>query len=183
MKPLVTPEERELYPGALIRVAVAVLGDTMIPEELKEVSAQYEITMPHLGSVNCYGLKLRDLEEKLTKAYETYYREPTVTVYYVAKDLADSASPFGYVSITGCVANPGQVNIPATRDLSLLRALQLAGNTTPVAKKTAVLVTRVENGKEVQYEVDLTKIGKPGFSHYNMQLRAGDYVNVPESNF
>lgn len=176
-----TPEERELYPGANIRVAVAALGVLVISEEIKEVSSQYEITMPYLGAVNCRGLKLRGLEEKLAKAYETIYREPSVTVYYMAKELSDGSSPFGVVHIVGCVGNPGPVNIPATRDLSLLRALQLAGNPTRVANTTKVILTRVEDGKEKLYKIDLTKIGQPGYSHYNMQLRAGDYINVPES--
>ncbi len=174
--------ERELYPGSHIRVAVSVLGEPVFPEEIKEISAQYEIMMPLLGVVSCQGLKLRALEEKLAKDYATYFRDPTVSVYYVTKELADGTSPFGSVLVTGEVNKPGHVSIPSTRDLTLLRAIQLAGGTTRIANTRKVQLTRgLEDGKKAQYRIDMLKIGEEGADHLNVTLKAGDVIFVPES--
>jgi len=91
-------------------------------------------------------------------------------------------SPWGSVLITGEVAHPGPVNMTATRELTVTRALMLAGGATSTADKTKVRVTRREkDGALKRFIVDIDKIGKDGRSDLDVALKPGDVVWIPES--
>jgi len=174
--------EPTIKPGLTLRVAVTASGAEAVQETLKEVNANGEILMPLIAAVKCEGLTIVELQEKIKVAYKDYYIDPQVTVCFVYQDNSGMKSPWGSVLITGEVAHPGPVNMTATRELTVTRALMLAGGATPTADKTRVRVTRREkDGALKRFVVDIDKIGKDGRSDLDVALKPGDVVWIPES--
>lgn len=168
--------------GLVLRVAVTASGSSAVAEEAKEVNANGEILMPLIGAVKCEGLTLVQLQDKIKESYKNYYIEPQVTVGFVYQENSGMKSPWGSVLVTGEVAHPGPVNMTATRDLTVTRALMLAGNVTALAKKSGVRVTRRQkDGALKRYTVDIELIGKEGRTDLDLLLKPGDVVWVPES--
>lgn len=174
--------EPTIKPGLTLRVAVTASGATAVQEGLNEVNANGEILLPLIGSVKCEGLTIVDLQEKIKTAYKNYYIEPQVTVGFVYAENAGMKSPWGSVLLMGEIGRPGPVNMPSTRDLTVTRALMLAGGATSLADKRNVRVTRREkDGALKKFVVDIDKIGKEGRSDLDIALKPGDVVWVPES--
>jgi len=174
--------EPTIKPGLTLRVAVTASGSTAVQEGLNEVNANGEILMPLIGSVKCDGLTIVELQERIKTAYKNYYIEPQVTVGFVYGENAGMKSPWGSVLIMGEIGRPGPVNMPSTRDLTVTRALMLAGGATALADKRNVRVTRREkDGSLKKFVVDIDKIGKEGRSDLDIALKPGDVVWVPES--
>jgi len=174
--------EPTIKPGLTLRVAVTASGSMAVQEGLNEVNANGEILLPLIGSVKCEGLTIVDLQEKIKTAYKNYYIEPQVTVGFVYVENAGMKSPWGSVLLMGEIGRPGPVNMPSTRDLTVTRALMLAGGATLLADKRNVRVTRREkDGTLKKFVVDIEKIGKEGRSDLDIALKPGDVVWVPES--
>ena len=174
--------EPTIKPGLTLRVAVTASGAEAVQEGLKEVNANGEILMPLIGSVKCEGMTVVDLQEKIRTAYKDYYIEPQVTVGFVYAENAGMKSPWGSVLMMGEIGRPGPVNMSSTRDLTVTRALMLAGGVTALADKRNVRVTRREkDGSLKKFFVDIDKIGKEGRSDLDIALKPGDVVWVPES--
>ena len=181
--PVHVPEgEPTIMPGLTLRVAVTASGAEAVKEELKEVNANGEILMPLIGAMKCEGLTVVELQEKIKTAYKDYFIDPQVTVGFIYVENAGMKSPWGSVLLMGEVARPGPVNMPSTRDLTVTRAVMLAGGATPLADKRKVKVTRREqDGTLKKFIVDIEKIGKDGRSDLDVSLKPGDVVWVPES--
>jgi polysaccharide export outer membrane protein len=172
--------EPVIRPGLTLRVSVTASGAPAVREELKEVNVNGEILMALIGAVKCEGLQTIELEEQLKTAYKEYFLDPQAQVGFVYEQ--GMKSPWGEVLVSGCVQREGPVNMPSTRDLSVMRAVMFSGGATPLANKTRVLVWRREkNGALKKFKVDLVEIGKEGRADLDIRLKAGDVVWVPES--
>lgn len=142
-----------------------------------------DITLPLLlqEPIACDGLTLEALKQKLLKAYSKYYKQPMITVTFGNTD-GRGVSPWGTITVLGEVGNPGPVNMPATMDLTVTKALQAAGGCRQYADKTAIRVTRCDkDGNQTRTYVNLNEIGKDGRVDKDMPLRAGDVIWVPET--
>ena len=166
--------------GLTLRIGVTASGDAAVQDVMKEVDLNGQVLMPLIGAVKCEGLTIIELQEALTEAYKKYFIDPQVTVNFVYQQ--GMKSPWGTVLMTGEVNKFGPVDMPSTRDLTVTRALMLAGGTTPLANKKKVLVWRREkNGDLNKFEVDIDAIGKKGLQELDITLKPGDVVFVPES--
>jgi protein involved in polysaccharide export with SLBB domain len=174
--------EPTIKSGLTLRVGVTASGSAAVADEAKEVNANGEILMPLIGAVKCEGLTIVELQEKIKAAYKAYFIEPQVTVGFLYQENAGMKSPWGSVLVTGEVGHPGPVNMSATRELTVTRALMLAGGTTAVADKRNVRVTRREKtGALKRFNVDIDLIGKEGRTDLDIALKPGDVIWVPES--
>ncbi len=84
------------------------------------------------------------------------------------------------VFVMGEVRRPG--SIPFAKDLTVVRALALAGGFTPFASPSKVMVIRVEAAQRITLRVDVADLLKGGEAQ-DVVLRAGDVIHVPESLF
>ena len=172
----------KVAPGIALNVVVST--SSMPPVQMKVLVDQNgDLTLPHLlqQPVHCDGLKLDELQQKLVKEYSVYYRQPQVSVTFGEYD-GRGVSPWGTVKVMGEVMVPGPVNMPSTMDLTVTKAIQLAGNLKPFADKSGIVVTRCDkDGNRTRTIVDLIDIGKGGRADLDMRLRAGDVVYVPET--
>jgi len=171
-----------IRPGISLTVQVGTAASP--PQTMNVIVDQKgDITLPLLlqKSVACDGLTLEALKQKLVKEYSHYYRQPQITVTFAPYD-GKGVSPWGTVTVLGEVGSPGPVNMPATMDQTVTKALQAAGGLKPFADRSRIRVTRCDkDGKQTRYYVDLDEIGKDGRVDKDMVLRAGDVVWVPET--
>lgn len=168
--------------GVVLHIQVGSTGLQPVDMEV-QVDQQGCILPPYLLTepIKCDGLTIQELQDKLTKAYEQYIRQPQVTARFGAFDANNGVSPYGVVSVMGEVGRPGPVNIPATMDLTVTKALMAAGGTRQFADKRKVRVTRVaEDGTRSTTFVDLIEIGENGRIDKDIVLKPGDVIYVHE---
>ncbi|MBM4165012.1 MAG: hypothetical protein FJ222_11325 [Lentisphaerae bacterium] len=168
--------------GHTLSIGVSSAGQKDIPITSYSVSAKGEILMSLIGAVPCDGLSLQELQKKLEDLYGQYIHEPQISVSFVYAPEGGGLSPWGTVLVMGEVVRKGPVNIPPTRDLTVLKAIQMAGGTTPVAAISKVYVTRkVSESERRRIEINLTEIGRRGDTSKDIVLQPDDVVFVPET--
>ena len=172
----------KVRPGIALGITVTATGTQGGSSRQYFVDADGCISMDLIGQVKCDGLTLVGLQQKITAAYKKYYVDPHVTATFVYQSGGSMVSPWGSVTVLGEVGRPGPVDVPATMDLRLTRAIMLAGGANAIADKRRVLVTRCDkDGKQTKTRVDLIEIGEDGRPDKDMLLKAGDVVWVPMS--
>lgn len=170
----------KVRPGVALAISVTAVGSPGRESKQYFVDAEGCITMELVGRIKCEGKTLVELQETVAAAYKEYYIEPSVTATFLSGQ--GMVSPWGTVKVLGEVGRPGPVDVPSTMDLTVLRALQLAGGVTSIADKRRVKVTRCDKeGKRTSTIVDIIEIGEAGRPDKDMQLKAGDVVYVPMS--
>jgi protein involved in polysaccharide export with SLBB domain len=166
--------------GITLRLGVTASGAAAVPDALKEVDLSGKILLPFIDAVKCEGLTVLELQDEITERYKKFFIDPQVTVNFVYQP--GLKSPWGTVLMTGEVAKFGPVDMPSTRDLTVTRALMMAGGATPLANKKKVLVWRREKSGDLKkFEVDIDAIGQKGDRKQDIKLVSGDVVFVPES--
>jgi polysaccharide export outer membrane protein len=94
-----------------------------------------------------------DIEELMLKG------NPRLNIPLQPNDIINvPMERYGDVYIFGQVNEPGQIQMKKSRPLTLLRAIAQAGGFTERARKSAVLITRRQNGKEIKIKVNVRKI-------------------------
>lgn len=168
-----------LRTGLTIAIHVTVADKTEVPTQVRLISPENTVMLPFVGVVSCEGMTIRKFREHLTKLYGDYLHDPVVSAEFVT--TGDAESPWGKVRVMGHVAREGWINIPATRDLSLLSALQRAGGVSKGAKRTRVRITRnMPDGTKKVFSADLDKLGEKGDETQDIPLQPGDTVWVAE---
>ena len=167
-------------PGVALAISVTAAGVSNRESKQYFVDAEGCISMELVGTLNCNGLTLVELQQKIAAAYKEYYVDPSVTATFVYQPGGNMVSPWGTVTVLGEVGRPGPVDMPSTEELPLTRALMLAGGANSIADKRRVLVTRcLKDGTQQKTRVNLNEIGEDGRADKDMALKAGDVVWVP----
>ncbi len=171
-----------IRPGVVMIIQVGTISQPPTSMQV-QVDQKGEITLQYLlkEPVQCNGLSLEALKEKLVEAYLVYIKQPQVSVTFAPFD-GKGVSPWGTVTVLGEVVMPGPVNMPPTMDLTVTKVLQAAGGLRPFANKSKILVTSCDKeGNQKRTVVNLKEIGEKGRIDMDIALRAGDVVWVPES--
>ena len=178
----ISADDPVLKTGYTLVVSVSVGEKIEVEPLLVQVSDQNEVTLPLIGKVVCTDMTLNAFRSHLTTRYSVYYVNPEVSASFVVSDTG--ASPWGAVLVQGRVLREGWVNIPATKDLTVTRAIQLAGGFGPSASKDDVVVHRTNpDGTRQRLKVDIRSIGRKGNLENDILLQSGDVINVSEKNF
>ena len=169
--------------GYTLKFSVSTGGRLEVTDQIKRVSDKGSISMPLVGVVACEGLTRKELSDRLAGLYEQFLRDPVVSVDFVYEGKPEEVSPWGAVVVYGWVLRPGVVNIPSTRDLTVSRAIQLAGGADKVANQSKIRVSRLQkDGTKKTIFVDLLEVAE-GFREKDIKLEPGDVINVPESTW
>jgi len=177
-------EAVKLRPGLMLKLSVLVAGKEEINEPAKQVSDAGTIVLPLLGKLTVAGMTLDELRVRLTGRYKKYFIDPEVSLDFVRDTTGEGISPWGFVTVLGRVREPGQIAIPATRDMTVSGAIQQAGGLGASAKVGGILVTRtMPDGKTVTRSINLYAAGAAGRLEEDIVLEANDVVFVPESMF
>ena len=133
------------------------------------VNAAGAITLPLIGAASVAGMTAQQIEIHLAGKYrEKYLQDPQVSVFI--KEFTTER-----ISIDGAVSKPGIY--PLTGQITLLRALALAGGFGPIANSSEVMLFRVnEKGqREVAvFDVDKIRSGKSD----DPQIKGDDLIVV-----
>lgn len=125
-----------------------------------------EIDFPVIGKIKVGGLTRYDLIDLLKNKLEPdYIKKPNINIR-----IANFK-----VSVLGDVARPGSYNIPNER-ITILEALALAGDLNISGKRNDIMVQREEDGKKIEYKVDL--LSKKTFTSPIYYLQQNDVVYV-----
>jgi len=146
---------------------------------LQRVSSAGEVSIPLLGAVKVAGLTLRQAETLIEKEYLDggYYIKPQVILSF------NSYGPRS-VSVLGQVNNPSSIDFPIERQqISIVSAITKAGGFTRVARPDFVKVTRMVDGKETVFTVDVTAYLSDTSKQQEFELLPDDIVFVPERVF
>jgi polysaccharide biosynthesis/export protein len=119
------------------------------------VNAAGAISLPLVGQVAVGGLTSQEVEERIAARYaEKYLQNPQVSVFI--KEFTSER-----ITIEGAVARPGI--FPLTGQITLLRALAIAGGFGSIANTSEVMLYRV-NEKNVRqvavFDVEKIRAGK-----------------------
>lgn len=134
------------------------------------VDTKGEIEFPVLGTVKIGGLTREESIQMLkSKLSPDYIKEPNINI-----KIANYK-----VTVLGDVVRPGSYNIPNER-ITILEAIGLAGDLNLSGNRSNVKVQREENGKKVEYNVNL--LSKKIFTSPVYYLQQNDVVYV-EPNY
>jgi polysaccharide export outer membrane protein len=147
--------------GAGDKLRVVVFGQDGISNTYI-VDAGGNVSLPLIGSMPARGITAQQLSQRIAaRLKQGYVREPHVTVE------VETYRPF---FILGEVTTPGQY--PYVADMTVEKAIAIAGGFAPRAFKQTVELTHNAQGRQIKSEVPL---GYP--------LRPGDTVLVKERWF
>jgi polysaccharide export outer membrane protein len=147
--------------GAGDKLRVVVFGQDGISNTYI-VDAGGNVSLPLIGSVAARGITTQQLSQRIAERLKQgYVREPHVSVE------VETYRPF---FILGEVTTPGQY--PYVADMTVEKAIAIAGGFAPRADKTTVELTPSGPGEQIKGAVPL-----------NYPLRPGDTVLVKERWF
>ncbi|MDP4724122.1 MAG: polysaccharide biosynthesis/export family protein [Crocinitomicaceae bacterium] len=123
------------------------------------------INFPVLGFVQVAGLTRLEATVKLQELLGAYVTDPVVNIQI--KNFK--------VSILGEVARPGAYTLPSDR-VSILEAVAMAGDLKLSGIRQNVLLVREQDGKRIEYRLDLTQ--KDIYQSPAYYLRQNDVIYV-----
>ena len=119
------------------------------------VNAAGAISLPLIGQVTIAGLTTQEVEQRIATRYsEKYLQDPQVSVFI--KEFTSER-----ITIEGAVQRPGI--FPLTGQITLLRALAIAGGFGSIANTSEVMLYRVNEKNERQvavFDVEKIRAGK-----------------------
>ena len=124
------------------------------------------INIPLLGSINTTDKSPKSLADNIQEELRSFVKSPSVNIRLLNFR----------VSILGEVKQPGTFTVLEER-FTLPQALGLAGDLTISGDRTNVLVIRNQNGKKINFNIDLTKSAFMQSPVYF--LKQNDIVYVP----
>jgi polysaccharide biosynthesis/export protein len=138
------------------------------------ISQEYTITLPLIGTIDLKGKTLRQCEEMVRSLYnKDFLVNPQVTI--MVKEYSKRT-----VDVQGQVGNPGAIEFPQEKGLSLVQAVTRAGGFTRLADKKRVMLTRHQSdGSTKTYTINVTEIIE-GNSRDLWILQKDDSIFVPE---
>ena len=134
------------------------------------VNSEGNVQLPKLGNIQAAGLTKKQLTENITKAVlaRKELLNPIVEIRHLNFE----------VTVLGEVANPTVITVPSEQ-ISLVKALGLAGDLTIYGKRENVLIIREEDGKRTTTHVNLNSASFLSSPYY--YLKANDVVYVEPS--
>jgi polysaccharide export outer membrane protein len=171
-QPSDAPPDYVIGPGDTLDVFVWRNDDlsTNVP-----VRPDGRISMPLVEDMLAVGKTPSALARDIEGVLGEFIREPTVNI--IVRTTGGSSG----VQVVGSVGTPQSV--PYREGMRVLDAIVTAGGLTEFAAGNRATIVRTAGQGAVECRVRLTSLINDGDISQNVQLRPGDVVIVPESNF
>jgi polysaccharide export outer membrane protein len=168
---IIVGENYVLKPSDVITVEIYQEDDL---EKTVRVEGDGTVALALIGKVKVAGMTVAEAQSLITDLYNRdYLVDPQVSV------LVTSFSP-KVVHVLGSVNNPGVVEIPPDRDLTLTEAIAAVRGVSRLGNPKSITIKRVEqDGRSRQMEVNFNRIVTDPDSK-DIVLQEGDTVWVPE---
>ncbi|MER8785989.1 polysaccharide export protein [Mesorhizobium sp. M1006] len=157
--------EQPLSPNDVLEVNVFQVDNL---NRTVQVDAGGQISLPLVGTITAAGKTVRQLEQEVETAYGAkYLQSPDVTIF-VKESIGQRITVDGEVNKAGIY--------PVSSNSSLLDAIALAGNFSPIGDASKVFVYRTigQNTLVANYNVEAIRAGKMR----NPRIYGGDKVVV-----
>ncbi|MEG3177589.1 XrtA/PEP-CTERM system exopolysaccharide export protein [Sphingomonas sp. RB3P16] len=144
-----------------------------------QVRPDGRITTPLISDMPAVGKTPRMLADDMKIALGEYIKDPIVSV--IVENFSGTFSQ--QVRIVGATAKPA--SIPYRANMTLLDAMISVGGLSEYAAGNRAKLVRYnrDTGKQVEYNLKLSKLLKDGDSRANVRLEPGDVIIIPESMF
>jgi polysaccharide biosynthesis/export protein len=165
------PTEAPLGPGDVFELHIYYGSNEL--KSTHRLNTSGKISVQFIGTVDAAGRRVAELEQDVQKRLaDGYLREPVVSI-----TLTEANSQ--RVTVYGQVIKAS--TIPFAAGMTIVEAIAQSGGFSPMAKKNAVQVTRIVDGKKVSFTVPVESIGEG--KRPNFAMEPGDTVFVPERLF
>ena len=160
-----------LGPGDLLSITVYAGGDKEV-DFTGYISALGTISSPLLGEIKVAGMTTYELERSM--------RDTLAKDFYVNPQVMVTVKEYGgQVFIMGEVRKPGAYGLQER--MTVLGACLLAEGFTDFAAPGRTKVTRMVNGQQKRFKIDLVKVREG--KKEDMPLQRGDRIEVPRRRF
>jgi len=138
------------------------------------ISQDYTVTFPLIGTISVRGKTLRQVEQQVRVLYDRdYLVNPQITL--LVSEYAKRT-----VDVQGQVGQPGAVEFPHEKGMTLLGAIARAGGFTRLADKSKVMLTRINaSGQRETIRVNANELIE-GRSKESWALNPDDSIFIPE---
>ncbi|QBG45947.1 hypothetical protein EGM51_00415 [Verrucomicrobia bacterium S94] len=172
----------ELTAGDALEISVEVDGNMEVASYQSEIRSTGRVTLPLVGDVAISGMTLEEARLAIAAAYGKYFVSKPVIIINRVNDLANTE--WGFVTVTGAVAQPGRVSIPSAQGIKLTSVISNSGGFAASAKKSEIRITRkLEDGRKIRVNINYNDIGQDGDADSDITLFQGDIVYVPQRIF
>jgi polysaccharide export outer membrane protein len=146
---LAIAKDYRIGPNDLLEVEVLDI-DNM--KRTVRVNAAGAVSLPLIGATPVAGLTSQEAEDRIADKYrEKYLQNPQVSVFI--KEFTTER-----ITVEGAVAHPGM--FPLAGQMTLLRALALAGGFGPIANPREVMLFRRNEKQGQVFDVEQIRSGK-----------------------
>lgn len=135
-----------------------------------------KISTPLVEDMVAVGKSPSQLARDIEGVLAEYIRSPQVNVI-----VSIPLSVFSQVKVIGQVTNPQSV--PFRQGMRVLDVILAAGGLTEFAAGNRGKIVRKVDGKDTELRVKIDDLVNKGAMKYNLELRPGDVVVVPQSFF
>jgi polysaccharide biosynthesis/export protein len=144
-----------------------------------QVRPDGRITTPLISDMPAVGKTPAMLADDMKIALSEYIKDPIVSV--IVENFNGTFSQ--QVRIVGATEKPA--SIPFRANMTVLDAMIAVGGLNQYAAGNRARLVRYDRktGKQVQYNLRLSKLLKDGDPSANVQLEPGDVIIIPESMF
>lgn len=166
-------ESYHLRARDFVRIGVINEADTFVE---RRINTDGTIDVPFLKDdslVKIAGLTMTEAQAELAKRFGAYFKSPQVSV-----EIRGYAERRVYID--GSVGRTGPVAIPPEEDITLKKALAMAGGIARGGNRSAVILRRKQaDGSVKTFEIDVSKIEEG--AEPDVLLEDDDQVFVRES--
>jgi polysaccharide biosynthesis/export protein len=163
--------EAPLGPGDVFELRIYYGSNEL--KSAHRLNASGKISVQFIGAVDASGRRVAELEEEIQRRLaDGYLRQPVVSI-----TLMEANSQ--RITVYGQVEKAS--TIPFVPGMTIVEAIAQTGGFKAMARKNAVQVTRVVQGKKVSFTVPVDSIGEG--KRPNFPMEPGDTVFVPERLF
>lgn len=163
--------EAPLGPGDVFELRIYYGSNEL--KSAHRLNASGKISVQFIGAVDAAGRRVAELESEIqSRLADGYLRQPVVSI-----TLMEANSQ--RITVYGQVEKAS--TIPFVPGMTIVEAIAQTGGFRAMARKNAVQVTRVVQGKKVSFTVPVDSIGEG--KRPNFPMEPGDTVFVPERLF
>ena len=173
MAPSVVAPDYRIGPGDTLQIFV-----WRSPELTQSVPVRPDgkISTPLVEDMVAVGKTPSQLARDVEKVLAEYIRSPQVNVI-----VTNPLSAFSQVKVIGQVSNPQ--SLPFREGMRVLDAILAAGGLTEFAAGNRGKIVRKVDGKDTEMKVKVEDLVNKGAMKYNLELKPGDVIVVPQSFF
>ena len=158
-------ESKVLSAGDVISISFSAANEL---SQSQKIRIDGKISLPMIGEVTAAGKSIKSFQSELSQLYQSELQNPEVVI-----NLVTNAE---IIYVIGEVMSPGKVFLD--REMTAFEAIMESGGFSDLANLKKITLTRLEDGKFKEYELNFKDDERPAF-----YLKAYDAITVSRRLF